>query len=167
MNRSLILAYFLAATLISFSAKAYDQSLSIQIGVNGNSQDSSSYGLQLVPPDLAYSKELFDNDSINISTASFYDNIGVKVRDTDFSYRIGQKIDVGLELGKYTPYVTAGLGIIRNDHHYQTSPVYGTGFLVRISERFLLVNEANIQNVRYQNSRFDILNISTGVVYAF
>ncbi len=167
MNKTLILSCFLAVISISFSAKACNQSLSVQIGVNGNSQDSSSYGLQFIPPDLAYSRELFDNDSINISTASFYDNIGVKVKDTDFSYRVGQRVDIGLELGKYTPYITTGFGIIRNEHHYQTSPVYGTGFLVRISERFLLVNEVNIQNVRYQNSRFDILNISTGVVYAF
>lgn len=96
-----------------------------------------------------------------------YDNIGVKIKDSNFSYRAGQRIDFGLELEKYTPYVTVGLGIIRNDHHYQTSPVYGTGFLTRIAERFLWVNEINFQNVHYLNSNYDIVNLSTGIVYGF
>lgn len=163
---------FLMVIFSSFSAKAdeknrYKQSFSVQIGINGSLQDSSSYGLQFLPPDLAYSHELFDNDVINISTATFYDNIGVKVKNTNFSYRVGQRLDFGMELGKYTPYLTLGFGMIRNAHHYQTSPVYGTGFLIRISERFLLVNEVNFQNVIYNNLHYDIVNLSSGLVYAF
>ncbi|MBU6338630.1 MAG: hypothetical protein KGQ36_01470 [Rickettsiales bacterium] len=145
----------------------YNQSISIQFGLNGVLHDSKSYGLAFIPPDLAYSHELFDNDVINISTATFYDNIGVKVLDTNFSYRVGQRFDFGVELGKYMPYVTFGLGIIRNAHHYQTSPVYGSGILFRISKKLLWANEINFQNVYYQNSHYEILNLSTGLTYGF
>lgn len=145
----------------------YNQSFSIQIGLNGTLQNSSSFGLQFFPPDMSYSRELFDNDVVNISTATFYDNIGVLIKESNFSYRVGQRIDVGLELGKYTPYVTLGLGIIKNDHHHQTSPVYGTGFLTKISKGVMWVNEINFQNVYYQSSRYDIVNLSTGITWGF
>lgn len=166
---------FIVACLISAvttSARAdnvnkYRQSISIQFGLNGNLHDSKSYGLAFIPPDLAYSRELFDNDIINVSTATFYDNIGVEIRDTNFSYRVGQRFDVGVELGKYTPYVTLGFGIIRNAHHYQTSPVYGSGILFRLSKQLLWANEINFQNVLYKNSHYEIVNLSTGLTYGF
>jgi len=170
-KQKLITLLALSMALISSPAKAgekrhYNSSISVQVGVNGTLQDSK-YDLVFLPPDLAYSHELFDNDVFNISTSTYYDNIGVKVQDTNFTYRVGQRVDFGMELGKYTPYLTLGLGTIRNAHHYQTSPVYGTGILYRMSERFLWVNELNLQNVVYHKSHYDVANLSTGVVYAF
>ena len=144
----------------------YNQSISLQIGENGTLQDGQ-YSLAFVPPDVSYSHELFDNDIVNISTATTYDNIGVKIQGANFSYRIGQRVDFGLELGKYTPYITIGMASIRGGHHYQTSPVYGSGFLVRIAKRFLWVNELNFQSVHYQQKDYDIVNLSTGLIYAF
>jgi hypothetical protein len=120
----------------------------------------------MIPPDVSYSHELFDNDTWNISTSTFYDNIGVKIKGTNFSYRVGQRMDVGMELGKYTPYATFGFGIMRYAHNHQTTPVYGTGVLKRISERFLWVNEINFQGVSYQGHA-TVVNVSTGLVYAF
>ena len=163
---TILILGFTSQTLAD-SVNRYTNSFSVQFGLNGAMQAPQSYGLQFIPPDLSYSHELYDDDVINISTATFYDNIGVKVKDTNFTYRVGQRIDFGLELGKYTPYVTLGLGSIRNAHHYQTSLVYGTGFLVRIAKRWLVVNEINFQNVHYGNSHYDILNASVGFVYAF
>lgn len=145
-------------------------SVSVQVGLNGAMQDSKSYGFQSVPPDMSYAYEFFDNNHINLSTATFYDNIGVKVLDTNFSYRVGQRFDLGFELKHYTPYVTLGLATIRYGHNYQTSPVYGVGFLTRlnkVSKRLSLVDEINFQHVTYQNSGYDIVNVSIGLVYNF
>jgi len=63
--------------------------------------------------------------------------------------------------------VTFGLAIIRDNHNYKTSPVYGSGFLIRIAERFLWVNEINFQNVHRLNFNYNIVNLSTGIVYGF
>ena len=145
----------------------YSQSLSIQFGINGYLSDKNSFGLQLIPPDLSYSVELFDNDIFNISTAIFYDNIGVKIKDSNFSYRFGQRLDFGYEFGIFTPYITMGLGSIRKNHNYQTSMIYGGGFLTKIRERILWANEINFQDVHRSNSSYKIANLSTGIVYAF
>jgi len=106
--RNLLLFGFLGATLLSVNAQAdninyYNQSISLQAGINGILENSNSFGLQLIPPDISYSRELFDDDNVNISTATFYDNIGVKITDNNFSYRFGQRMDFGVELEKYTP----------------------------------------------------------------
>ncbi|NBV07170.1 MAG: hypothetical protein EBS06_08070 [Proteobacteria bacterium] len=164
---SLLLIGFSISPALCDDVNKYTQSISVQFGINGSLNDAKSYGLNFLPPDLSYSHELYDDDFFNISTATFYDNIGVKVQDTNFSYRVGQRIDFGVELEKYTPYITTGFGTMRNAHHYQTSLVYGTGFLIRIAERYLWANEINFQNVHYQNSQQDIVNISTGITYAF
>lgn len=145
--------------------KHYYNSVSVQVGFNGTLQDSK-YDLQLLPPDLSYSHELF-SDNFILSTSSFYDNIGVKVQDTEFTYRIGQRMDLGLEVGKYTPYLCLGLGVIRNDHHYQTSPVYGSGLSFALSQRIMWINELNFQNVVYHKNHYTIANLSTGIVYNF
>lgn len=171
--KKIFLATATLATLLSSSlAKAdnvnkYKQSFSIQFGINGYNSNQQSYGFAVVPPDFAYSHELFDNDLLNISTATFYDNIGVNVKGREFTYRVGQRLDFGLELGKYTPYVTLGFGTMRGGHNFQTSAVYGSGFLTRISERWLWVNEINFQNIHSQNSSYVIANISTGLTYGF
>ena len=144
----------------------YNSSISVQFGINGMSRNSQSYGLQFIPPDMSYSRELFDNDVVNISTATFYDNIGVKENGVNYSYRVGQRLDFGLELGKYTPYVTLGAGVMRYTHRYQTSPVYGIGFLKRMSKRVFFVNEINFQHVKYRDTSGDIVNLSVGIVYA-
>lgn len=143
-------------------------SVSIQFGVNGALQSDESFGLQLVPPDISYGYEFFDNNLFNFSTATFYDNIGVKVRDAEFTYRVGQRIDLAREFKNCcTPYITGGIATIRRGHHYQTGPVYGAGILFKIMKKFSLVNEVNMQRVFYQNSGYDILNASVGVVYDF
>ncbi len=172
VNNKKLLALAAIIFCASFSARAnnegnYTSSLSVQVGINGTLQDFSSFGLQFIPPDVSYSHELFNNDVLNISTASFYDNIGVKIKGTNFSYRVGQRIDFGIELGKYLPYATLGFGVMRYSHHWQTSPVYGIGFLTRITERLLWVNELNFQDVSYQKSHRTITNISSGIVFAF
>lgn len=142
-------------------------SLSLQVGINGAMQDTKSYGFQSIPPDVSYAYEFFDNNHFDISTATFYDNIGVKIADTDFSYRVGQRFDLAFEMQHCTPYVTLGLASIRYGHKYQTSPVYGFGYLKKISKHLAFVNEINFQHVTYQKSGYDILNASVGVVYNF
>jgi hypothetical protein len=171
--------HLLILTLAIFpqSAKAKDHaeesgslsrhSISIQVGLNGTLQNSKSYGFQSIPPDMAYSYEFFDNNKINMTTSTFYDNIGVKIQDKNFSYRVGQRIDVAMEMKHLTPYITFGLGTIRYGHVYQSSPVYGFGILKKISRNMSLVNEINFQRVYYNHNSYDILNASIGVVYNF
>lgn len=158
---------FFITNFASASDNKKDQSLSIQIGVNGVNDDRKSYGLQFIPPDISYSHELFDNDIMNISGGIFYDNIGVKIKDKNFSYRVGTRVDFGLEIEKYTPYLTVGFATIRNAHNYQSSKIFGTGILTRINQNFMLINEINFQNVHYKNSIYTIVNLSIGINYLF
>ncbi len=150
----------------AFEKRDFRNSVSLQLGINGTVQDSK-YDLVFIPPDLSYSREIFDNDNVNISTATYYDNIGVEIEGSNFSYRVGQRIDIGYEIENYVPYITAGIGIIKNAHHFQTAPVYGVGIMYQLSPRVWLVNEINFQNVRYQNRHYDIANLAIGVTYMF
>lgn len=147
--------------------KKYRNAVAIQLGVNGNLADSNSYELAIIPPDVSYSHEIFHDKKFNIAATAFYDNIALKIKDTHFAYRVGAKIDAGFELGQYTPYLTFGFGVMRYGHHYQTSPIYGGGILQRLSDRISWVNELNFQNVRYQNSGYEIVNFTTGIAYSF
>jgi hypothetical protein len=175
MRKVILIIISIASTLSCFLAPNFalakinkkSQSISIQVGVNGVNSDRKSYGLQFFPPDIAYSHEMFDNNIVNISGGVFYDNIGVKIKDRNFSYRVGSRIDFGLELGRYTPYITSGLATIRNAHNYQSSAIFGTGILTRINRDFMLTNEINFQNVHYKNSSYTIVNLSVGVNYLF
>jgi len=171
MKRKIIfLAFFLFTTPLALAADidySYKNSISIQVGINGVMHNGHSFELQFFPPDLSYAREIFENEILDISTATFYDNIGVEINGANFSYRVGQRIDVGLKIGNYVPYATLGFGIIKYPRHRQTSPVYGIGFLEKITKRFLWVNEINFQDVFYQNSYNTIANISTGIVYNF
>lgn len=151
----------------SVKLNEFNQSVSIQIGLNGNLSDSQSYGLQLLPPDLSYSREIFKINDFNLSTSTFYDNIGVKISDANFKYRIGQRVDIVRAFNLYSPYLTIGLGSMRTNNNYQTSLVYGAGLLMKISKRFSLVNEINFQNVHHQSKDYNIVNLSTGMVYNF
>ncbi len=144
----------------------FTNSISIQIGANGTTK-SGNFGLQFIPPDISYSREIFDNDFLNISTATFYDNIGVKINNSNFSYRLGQRIDFGIEIHRFTPYLTIGIAAIKNVHHFHSSAVYGSEILYRVSKRIILVNELNFQNVHFQSQRNKIVNLSTGLVFAF
>ena len=68
-KQKLITLLALSMALISSTAKAgekrhYNSSISVQVGVNGTLQESK-YDLVFLPPDLAYSHELFDNDVFN------------------------------------------------------------------------------------------------------
>ena len=159
--------YFFSSNTALSKVNKKNQSISVQIGVNGISNKTKSYGLQFIPPDIAYSHEIFDDDYFNISGGFFYDNIGVKIQDKNFSYRVGTRIDFGMELGKYTPYFTTGFATIRNAHNYQSSLIYGAGILKRLTHDFALSNEINFQNVHYQNSSFTIVNLSLGINYLF
>lgn len=164
----LLISQNLFAAEAEKSGSLSKHSMSVQFGMNGILQQSDTYELQLLPPDVSYSYEFFDNNLFNFSTSTFYDNIGVAVRDTNFSYRVGQRLDIAMEFKNCcTPYITAGLGVIRNAHHYQTMPVYGIGVLFKLMKKLSLVNEVNVQKVHYQRSDYDILNVSIGVVYNF
>ena len=173
-SKILLVAFFYSSFAHQSQAdevNLYNSSISVQFGLNGSAGNKDSYGLAFLPPDISYSRELFDNDFWNISAGAFYDNIGVKVankdQSTNFSYRVGTRIDFGIELGKYTPYITTGLGTIRNSQHYQTSPVYGTGFLIRLSKHLLMINELNFQKVAFNQEGYTIVNLSTGITYGF
>ena len=144
-----------------------NQSISIQVGINGVNNDRSSYGLQLLPPDIAYSREIFNFKTLNISGGVFYDNIGVKIKDQNFSYRFGARVDLGFDMGRYNPYITSGYATIRNGVHYQPAIVFGSGFLTKINRNLMWSNEINFQNVEYANSSYTIVNLSTGVNYLF
>lgn len=171
MKKNLLIFAIISFTTFCANAAdidaSYKNSVSIQFGINGATQSKNSFELQFFPPDLSYAREIYEGEFYDISTSTFYDNISVKVRDTNFSYRVGQRMDFGIKIRNYIPYVTIGLGIIRSQHHYQTSPVYGAGLLTKITKRFLWVNEINFQDVRYQQTYATIANLSTGIVYNF
>jgi hypothetical protein len=163
----LVASFFATNANAEKSGSLNRNSVAIQFGLNGTIQSSDNWGLQMLPPDLSYAYEFFDNNNLNISTATFYDNIGVEIKDTNFSYRVGQRVDFALEFQKFTAYSTFGLASIRYGHKYQTSPVYGVGFLKYLMPHILSVYELNFQNVKYQNARYDIVNFSIGLVYNF
>ena len=155
----LIAEFFATHPAQAISKNNYKNSVSLRFGLNGATQVRSSYGLAFLPPDASYARELFNNGKFNLTTTSFYDNIGVKVNETNFSYRVGQRFDIAAYFGKYAPYLTYGLGIMRTDHHYQISSVYGTGLFIKTSERMGVVEEVNLQKVSSQNRQYDIINI--------
>ena len=145
----------------------FKNSFSIQLGLNGAIQRQSSFGLQFIPPDLSYSRELLKKNDLSLSTASFYDNIGVQVDGNNFTYRIGQRFDIAYEIGTYSPYITTAAALIHNHHTRNISPVYGFGLLKKINERILWVNEINFQEVNSHDQTYGIINFSTGLNFLF
>ncbi len=144
----------------------FENSVAFQVGANGTAHDGD-FEFAFFPIDVAYSRELYDNDLINVSTSSFYDYIDTDVEGMNFEYRLGQKVEVGFEIGKYTPYVTAGFATIKRAYDHQTTPVYGSGILYRMSKRLLFVNELNFQPIKHQDDHYEVVNFTTGVAYIF
>ena len=179
LNQQSKVILFLYMYILLFSKLAFADvettnhrhAVSIQIGENGITGDWKSFGLQFFPPDLSYSYKFFDNNKIAISTSTFYDNIGVNPSDSknlDFTYRLGQRIDIGYEFKDTLVYTTLGIAnmFVKNKNGY-LSPVYGFGVARDISNRFAIVTELNFQDINMNGKRYNIANASVGLIFNF
>ncbi len=146
----------------------HKHSLSAQIGANGVSGVLSTFGLQFFPFDASYAYKFFDNNRYSLSTATFYDNIGVEMEGMNFNYRIGQRVDFGIETKDSLFYGTIGLANLFIDNSTsQISPVYGFGFARDITHHFAIVTEINFQDVWKAMGHYNIANFSVGLIYCF
>ena len=167
----LLFAFF---TLTGFALADFAQkerhkhSLSAQIGANGVSGVFSTFGLQFFPFDASYAYKFFDNNRYSLSTATFYDNIGVEIDGMNFNYRFGQRVDFGIETKDSLLYGTIGLANLFIDNAAsQISPVYGFGFARDITNSFAIITEINFQDVWKAVGHYNIANFSVGLIYSF
>jgi hypothetical protein len=56
---------------------------------------------------------------------------------------------------------------MKRAYDHQTTPVYGSGILYRMSKRLLFVNELNFQPIKHQDDHYEVVNFTTGVAYIF
>jgi len=86
----------------------------------------------------------------------------------NFNYRLGQRVDFGLEAKDSLLYGTIGLANLFIDTSTsQIPPVYGFGYARDITHHFSIVTEINFQDVWRAMGHYSTANLSVGFVYCF